>query len=219
MSPQTELGVSADIDLPARRELRFPLLERDSLKPGKKWVITCLELTYHGPGPMTVALVVGEPPNAVTEAWLPVQGRGVPCVRAGEAAPQAIPCGLAAALVFPPAGRASKVTLRIAGRLEPLVPDAAVADGGRVCRVAVRDRVVYLDGEPVPLDTNEAGADNSRRYLAALIEGRGGWVSSSTDHGGARWERIRQKLPATLQKLIETAPGKGHRLRRQAWCN
>jgi hypothetical protein len=120
MSPLATWDVSGDIELPAGQELRPPLW---TVPQGRRWVITCLELAYHGPGPMTVLLVVGHPPNAVPRAYLTVQGGGVPGIRAGEAAGWAIPGPLPVALEFPAAPQAGRATWRVAGRVEPILPD------------------------------------------------------------------------------------------------
>jgi hypothetical protein len=105
--------------------------------------------------------------------------------------------------------RARKVVDVMAVRFRP---------AGPAPRLAIRGDRVFLDGRAVPLDLNEAGQDNARTYLAALLAAGGEWVSSgSPQAGGVRWERVRQRLPRQLRDLTEAARGKGHRLRKTAW--
>jgi hypothetical protein len=84
-------------------------------------------------------------------------------------------------------------------------------------RLEVRGTAVFLDGKLVPWDLTAQAQEDAIRYVQALIDANGNWISGPDIEAGTRWDRIRQKLPQSIRSLTETDRRKGNRLCSKAW--
>jgi hypothetical protein len=96
------------------------------------------------------------------------------------------------------------------------------------CRLQVDGNRVLLDGAAVPLDMPAESRGAALCLLRHLLAAGGDWRSSTEldemefsgacrEHAEVRWDRVRKKLPFSVQHLIETNRRKGARLIRAAW--
>jgi hypothetical protein len=106
------------------------------------------------------------------------------------------------------------------------LPEGRGAQGGMVqpeqkdgpaLRLQVRGEAVILDGKRVDLNLTIEAQEEALRFLQALIEANGNWVSGPDIESGIRWDRVRKKLPSSILSLTETDRRKGNRLRQTAW--
>src|SRR5262249_25479242 len=80
--------------------------------------------------------------------------------------------------------------------------------------VDVKRLIVTLDGQ-----TYDVPSAQALRWLKVLCDHPGEWIASNelktydTDLDGARPDRLKKKLPAPVQSLIDSDTGKGSRLR------
>jgi hypothetical protein len=86
-------------------------------------------------------------------------------------------------------------------------PTPSASSSSPASRLAVMfdpDQAI-LDGTPYALKSNGAV------FLYELLKADGDWVTGATI--GIRADRAKDSLPPAIRQLIESAPGKGNRLR------
>lgn len=146
---------------------------------------------------------------AIGPLWMEAAGlgRGTPPAFAGE----------------PPSG---PDTIQVLDSLAAWLLTAAGAAG----RLALDPdtSAVTLDGRSVLLDGTPERRAQMLCYLGYLLREAGNWISdgdidrAEREKGGkgldgARWDRVRARLPSCLRALIETDRRKGSRLLPAAW--
>jgi hypothetical protein len=110
--------------------------------------------------------------------------------------------------------------------LRPDTPPASVPVSRaprRRCRLRIKGKTVFLDGEAINLDLPNQKRAAALCFLGHLLSAAPDWISSKTIDDaerakpraglhGYRWSDVRRSLPAALSNLVESRTGAGYRL-------